>query len=283
MSKVLVTGATGKVGSEVVKQLAAKGVAVRAAAHHPEKAQELAGDNVEIVKFDYSDPTSVAAALEGVDKIFLMSPPFVADPIALEKALIDAAKQAGVKHAVKLSAAGVEYNDNAPLRIVEKYLEASGLPYTIVRPSWFFQNFITGQLENIRRGTIAIPAGEGKTGFIDTRDIAAVVVTAFTEEGHTNQAYTLTGSEALDHYQVTTILSKVLDKPVKYEPVTDEQFRATTTAEQWPTEAIETLSMLYGIVRAGQASGITPTVQTVLGRPPIRFEQFAYDYANLWQ
>ncbi len=275
--KILVTGATGKVGSEILKQLIAKGADVRAGFHHPEKANVT---GAEVVAFDYSNPATVEAALVGVNKLFLMSPGNNAEQ---ENRVTDLAKKAGVKHIVKLSAAGVEANDNSPLRIAEKHIEASGVAYTFLRPSWFSQNFSTGQLENIRAGEIRIPAGEGKTGFVDTRDIAAVAVAAFTEEGHANKAYIITGEKALDHFEVAAILSEAIGKEVRYEPITDEEFRAITTAQHWPQEIAETMSMLYGLVRNGWTSIVTNTVTEVLGRQPISFEQYAADHAEIWK
>jgi len=282
--KILVTGATGKVGSEVVKQLAAKGEAVRAGLHNPDKAADLGwGDKVEIVPFNFVQTATIEAALEGVDRVFLMSPPSQTDSLAMEKTVIDAAKKAGVGHIVKLSAAGVENSEEAPLRQAEKYLEASGIAYTHLRPSWFNQNFSTGQAASIKQGAFYIPAADGKTGFIDTRDIAAVGVAAFTQEGHANKAYTLTGSEALDHYQVADIISKATGREVKYMALSDEQFRATTTAEGWPPAVIEMMSQLYGMIRQGWTATVTPTVSQVLDRAPISFEQFAQDYASVWE
>ncbi len=282
-NKILVTGATGKVSSEVVKALLAKGEAVRAGAHHPAKAQELADLGAEVVHFDFSDPATVTAALEGVDRVFLMSPPFRPDALQLEKAVIDAAKQAGVKHIADLSAAGVENNPATPLRQTELYLEASGIPYTHIRPTWFSQNFSTGQAESIKQGAFYIPAAEGKAAFIDVRDIAAVAATALSEPGHENKAYVLTSSQALDHHEVAAHLSQAIGKDVKYVPITDEQFRATANAEHWPTDAIETMSALYSMVRQGWAAVVTDQVASVLGRPPITFAQFAQDHAEVWK
>jgi len=277
--KILVTGATGKVGGEILTQLIAKGVDVRAGFHHPEKA-DVAG--AEVVHFDYSDPATIEAALEGVTKLFLMAPP-AGNAAELENRVTDLAKKAGVKHIVKLSAAGVEGVDNNPLRIAEKHVEASGVPFTLLRPTWFSQNFSTGQLEAIRDGAIRIPAGDGKTAFVDTRDIAAVAVAAFTEDGHANKAYIITGGKALDHSEVAAIISKAIGKEVRYEAITDEEFRAITTAQHWPSDIAEMMSTLYSMIRQGWTTIVTNDVAEVLGRPPISFEQFAADHAEVWK
>ena len=279
--KILVTGATGKVGSEIVKQLATQHMAVRAGAHHPDETKAQTG--VEMVHFDYADAASIESALEGVEGLFFMSPPPQPGSDKMGQTVVDLAKQAGIKHIVKLSAAGVENNDAAPLRAAEKMVEASGIPYTHLRPSFFNQNFSTGQAESIKNGALYLPTGDGKTAFIDTRDIAAVAVAAFTAPTkHANKAYTLTGSQALDHYQVVEFISKVTGKEVKYVAMSDEDYRAMITAQGWPQPLIEMMSNLYGMVRQGWTEGITTNVTEVLGRAPITFEQFTRDYAQVW-
>jgi uncharacterized protein YbjT (DUF2867 family) len=281
-SKILVTGATGKVGSEIVRQLVAKGVPVRAGVHHPEKVNQRGWEGAEVVAFDYSDPAKITAALEGIDKVFLMSPPS-GDVYVLEKAFIDQAKEAGVNHIVKLSASLAGLDENSSLRKAEKLVEDSGVAYTHLRPSWFAQNFITGLVQDIRAGELAIPTGDGKVGYIDTRDIAAVAVAAFTEEGHTGKAYILTGPEAIDHAQAVEFISKATEKTVKYNPISEEQFRAKCAAQQWPEPVTDFMITLYGLIRNGYAAGVTNTVAEVLGRPPVSFGQFAKDYAAVWQ
>ena len=279
--KILVTGATGKVGSEIVKQMVAQHLEVRAGAHHPDKTKAPAG--VEVVHFDYADPASIKAALEGVEGLFFMSPPPQAESSQMAQTVVDLAKQAGVKHIVKLSAAGAESNETMQLRIDEKMVEASGIPYTHLRPSFFNQNFSTGQAQSIKQGAIYLPAGDGKTGFIDTRDIAAVAIAAFTNPAkHANKAYTLTGSEALDHYQVVELISKAAGKEIKYVAMSDEEYRAMANSQSWPQPVIELMSNLYGMVRQGWTAGLSSDVSAVLGREPITFAQYARDYAQVW-
>jgi uncharacterized protein YbjT (DUF2867 family) len=199
-----------------------------------------------------------------------------------ELGLLDLAKKAGIKHIVKLSAFGAASEEVSLHRLAEKRIEASGIPYTHLRPTWFNQNFSTAQVGGIRGGVLALPAGDGTAGFIDVRDIAAVAATVLTAPGHKNKAYTLTGSESLNHTQVAGYLSKALDREVKYIPLTDEAFRAAV-APFLPAFYIDILSDLYYRFKQNRESLITPTVAEVLGRPPIRFEQFALDYANVWK
>lgn len=274
---ILITTPNGKVGSEVVKALTAQGATVRVGAHSVEKAQQDF-PGTQVVPFDFENTESIKAALDGVSALYLAAPgDFGAAP---QIAVVDLAKAAGVKRIVRLSAIGVE-NGEGVLRDVERAVEASGLEWTILRPNWFFQNYATMYAAGVRDGVIAEPAEEGATSFIDARDIAAVAVKALTEDGHNGQGYTLTGSQALTRYQLADIITKVTDKPVKYLPLTDEQFRANV-AGVLPAHYVETMSYLFGIVRAGWTAATTDTVKQVLGRDPISFAQFAQDYRQVW-
>jgi uncharacterized protein YbjT (DUF2867 family) len=230
------------------------------------------------VRLDYGDPATLSAAVAGVDAVYLASPgDFPADP---EQRLVDAARAAGVKKLVKLSALGVE-NTDTPLRQVERHVEASGIPFTILRPSWFFQNFSTSSAGALREGTLAEPAGTRRTAFIDARDIAEVAAEALTRPGHDGKAYTLTGPELLDRAEIAATVARELGRPVKYLEVTDEQFRAAVKAFL-PPSYVEVLSTLYAGVRAGWYELKTDDVQRVLGRPPRSFAQFVKDHRAVW-
>lgn len=276
--KILVTTPTGKVGAEVAKQLVARGADLRLGAHSPDKVRK-AFPAVEAVRLDYADEASVRAAVAGVEAIYLASPGD--SPAEPEQRLLDLARAAGVRRAVKLSAHGVE-NGDSPLRQVEKHLEASGLEWTILRPNWFMQNFSTSQADAIRAGTLAEPAGDGRSAFIDTRDIAAVAVSALTGSGHAGKAYALSGPESLDRNAVAAQLSKAIGREVRYLPVTDEQFRAAVKGFLSPSYT-ELLSLLYGGTRQGWFDAVTDTVEKLLGRPPISFGRFAEDHKAVWR
>lgn len=277
---ILVTTPNGKVGHEVLKQLLAGGVSVRAGVHNPAKAEGLRALGAEVVHFDFADAASVNAALGGIERLYLAFPGTL--PFAQLKGVVDAAKAAGVRRIVQLSAKGVE-NSDVLLRQVEQYIEASGLEYTLLRPTWFFQNYNTGQREYIRQaGSIIEASADGRTSFIDTRDIAAVAVKALTEDGHHGKAYALTGAVAHSRDEVAAAISRATGKPVTYKALTDQEFRAQAAAEQWPVEVMETMSWLYGGVRAGWTQEAVPTVQELLGREPIGLERYAQDHREEW-
>ncbi len=274
---ILVTTPNGKVGSEVIHQLQTQGYAVRVGAHTVEKAR-AAFPTLEVVHFDFNNAESVRAALEGVDTVYLASPSEILEgPV---NAVVDIAKQVGVKRIVRLSAAGVEYG-NSPLRQVELHLEASGLEYTLLRPTWFMQNYSTMSADGVRQGTLYEPAADGQTAFIDTRDIASVAVAALTQSGHNGKAYTLTGPEALSRNDVVALLSSALGREIKYVPVGDEQLRQGMAGA--PQNLIELMSALYGYVRAGATATVTDEVHKVTGHAPIRFEQFVQDHLETWR
>jgi uncharacterized protein YbjT (DUF2867 family) len=219
-----------------------------------------------------------------VDRVFFIPKSGDAAPQGTLNPFIDAAKAAGVKHAVLVTAAGIEHVEEAGLRQVEVYLMASGIDYTILRPTWFMQNFSTGFLFPALKaqGAVFLPAGDGKTSFIDTRDIAAVAAVALTQPGHAGRAYTLTGGEALDYAEAVAILSRAAGRELRYVPITPEQFQQGLIANGFPEANAAFMAGLFEPVRAGYAAAISPAVEQVLGGAPTRLEKFARDYAHMW-
>jgi uncharacterized protein YbjT (DUF2867 family) len=285
---ILVTGATGNVGAEVVNQLLARGEPVRVAARNLDKArakaQSLGWDAAEFVLLDYHQPATMAPAFQGVDRLFLMATLELPDVKAAMLPMIDAARAAGVRHVAMHTGMGIDYDGSSSARQAEVYLEASGMGYTFLRPNWFMQNFNLFFLPDIKReGGITMPAGDGKISFIDIRDIAAVGVAALTEEGHHGKGYTLTGGQALDHHEVAAILSHVAEKSIAYTPLSEEAARAMWQAAGWPAGNIEVILQIFRPVRAGRAATIFPDVAEVLGRPATTFAQYAQDYAHIWR
>jgi len=198
--------------------------------------------------------------------------------------VIAAAKNTGVEHIVLISAFGVNPNEQAPLRIVEHLLVDSGVPYTILRPNFFMENFSQGSVSGTIKGQngIFVAAGDGKTTFISVRDIAASVVAAF-QTPLIGREFDLTGPEALDHSKVAKMIAAVSGRPVVYHAVTEEQMTAGLRAHGMPDSAISYLATLYGVVRAGYAAGITSDVETIIGRNPIDFKTFAESVATEWK
>ena len=176
-------------------------------------------------------------------------------------------------------------DENNPLRKVERYIEKSGVPYTFLRPSWFMQNFSSGFIAPmiLGMGGIFLPAADAKTSFIDARDIAAVGIAALTEPGHAGKAYALSGGQAFTYSEAAEILSRAAGKPIRYVPLSEEDFSGSLAAQGWQPEQIAMFTGLFQGVRQGWAAPISPDVAAVLGRPPITLEQFAQDHAAIWR
>ena len=283
--RILIIGATGRVGVELVRLLTEKGEAVRAATRSPSTASARLPYFAEAVEFDFDRPETFAPALKGVAKVFLMARPGDnhADKVAMP--FIDMAKKEGVRLIVNITAMGVEQDEFFTLRLLEKYVELSGIPYIHLRPNWFMQNFNSGpMLAEIRAtGGLHLPASDAKLSFIDVRDIAAVGLAALTEPRHAGNAFTLTGGEALDHYEVVGILSRTAGKEITYVPLSEEVACAALKRAGIAGDLIERWTKFYRIVRQGLCASITHDAESVLGRPTIAFEQYAKDHAASWK
>ena len=284
---ILITGATGTVGSEVVKQLSAKGenIIVKAAARSATDNTFENLNRVQVVQLDYDKPDSLAVALKGVDKLFLLTP-FQSNMVDLTSNLVSEAKKAEVKYIAKQSVMGADAEPGiTPGRLhrqAEKIIEESGIPFTFLRPNFFMQNFVNYYSNLIRsQGAFYIPAGDAKVSFVDVRDIAGVAVKSLINDNQQKgRAYNITGGEALSYGQAAEILSKAVGKKINYVNVTDQDARngmKDMSMDEW---TIKSMIELFEITRAGYVSEISPIVEQVTGNKPITFSQFANDYAG---
>lgn len=279
-SKILVLTATGTIGREVVRSLLASGASVRAATRDPAKAALPAG--VEAVAFSYDDRSTWAAAFAGVDAVFLAYPAFRTDEVELGVALLDAARAAGVRRVVKLSAIGVENNPASGHRQVELAIEASGLEWVHIRPNFFAENFVEFYGGTIQQdGAIYLPAGQGKTSFVSAADVGAVAARALLGAA-TGTGLTVTGPEALDHDEIAAQIAAATGKEVRYVDLSPEAHIQAMQQFGAPALMIETMSMLYGFVRQGWVGGVSPTVEQITGRPAQRFADWASQNAGAW-
>lgn len=280
MAEILVTGATGKTGSRVSRQLAARGVTVRAAARTP----GAAGAGIVPVAFDWDDPATHGAAVDGASAAYLIPPALRLDYVPLMTAFLDRLAAAGVARAVFLSARGADASDDIPLRQVELALASSGLQYSIIRPSWFDQNFTEGFVyPGIRQhGVVAVPAGSGKVPFIDAEDIAAVVAETLTGDGHHCQAYDLSGPETLSWAEATEAVAKASGRDIAYLDMEPAEWEAAAIAMGVPPDYAGFLSFLFSAIRQGYDDFLTDGVQRVLGRQPRRFVDWAQDHGAAW-
>lgn len=286
---ILITTPGGKVGHELVQQLTEQQCEIRLASHNPDRIRSIF-PAAEVIAAEIDDPSRLERALEGVDALFLASPGvLVSDDKALTPAelWVRAAQRTGVQRLVRLSAAGVEYSEGQ-LRQIEQLVEGSGVDWTLLRPNWFMQNYSTPSTSSmnaaaVRQGILREPAGDARTSYIDTRDIAAVAVQALTQDGHSGQAYTLTGAEALSRHEVAAIFARVLGREVTYQATGEAEMRADMRAAGANEAYVETMSSLYGLACDGATEGLTDTVQRLTGQTPRSFEKFVRDHAALWR
>ncbi len=278
----LVTAATGTVGREVVRQLLARGVQVRAGGRAPSKPAFLGC--VDYIAFDFYQPQTTALAFKGIQRAFLLTP-LDERMVDIGRGLVEQAKAWGVEHIVRLSVMGAGSFPSTELarvhRTVEEAIEASGLQYTFLRPNAFMQNYLTAFGESIRlEGLLAMPQGHGAVSVIDVRDVAAVAVAALTDARHQGQSYELTGPEALSNNDVVQILSELTHRPIRYVDTSEMEARKMLLSQGVSGWLVKVLLELYAISRQGMAAGVSSAVQEVLGRSPINFRQFATDYAD---
>ncbi len=274
---ILVTGASGTVGSEVVKALGGTGAKVRAGSRT--RPQNIPS-GVESVGLDFDVQEEVAAALMGVETVFLLS-----NMVEPEKKVVDEAKRAGVKRIVKLSvngAADEAFTFAKWHRGVERYIEKSGLAWTFLRPSGFMQNFFNYMGDTIRKQS-AFYTSTGTSGsgaHIDARDIGAAAARVLTGTGHEGKAYELTGPRAISYDEAARILSQAVGREIKHVAITGEHMKKEMMAMGMPEVYVDALVDLDRAYSTGTLKQVTPTVKQLTGREPITFEQFAKDYAG---
>ena len=279
---ILLTGATGKTGSETAKALAARGVKARALVRNAEKGAALAALGHEVVTGDVTDAGAVQRALAGVDKLLLLLPNGQ-QQLALEKQVVDLARAAGVRHVVKMSSMEAVANATAPIPQVhwasEEYIRASGLAWTMIKPNFFMQNFL-GSAKSIKENkSFSLPMGDGKTAMADARDIGAATAEALAGKGHDGKSYEITGPEVLSFHDAAARFSEVLGTKITYVPADPEVYLGIlkrVLPNEWHANAV---SKLFGEI----ASGVCPPHMTdafskLTGRAPISLAQFVRDH-----
>ena len=277
MSRTLVIGANGTVGSELVRLLRAAGHDVLKATSRP------VTDPATEVHLNLVTRAGLDTALQGVSKVFMLSPPGYTNQDELLNPVVDAAKAQGVQKIVLMTAMGANADENAPLRKAEVHLENSGLAYNIIRPNWFMQNFNTFWIQGIlEHGKIFLPVGAAKGSFIDARDISTVAARLLSTDAFDRRDFDLTGGVAMDHDAVAAILSKVTGQTITYQDIPESDMRGALLQAGLPPAYAEFLLLILGFFKAGYAERTTDAVQMLLGRSPITLEQYATDYRSAW-
>jgi uncharacterized protein YbjT (DUF2867 family) len=280
---ILITGATGNIGSALIQQFTAAGIPVRALVRSPEKAKQIETDNVEIAIGDFSQPEQLKSALQGVKKLFLLSSLEPQMP-QLQQQAIQIAKQMDVEHVVKLSVEGADPQSTLSVNRwhgeVEEYLEASGLAWTNLRPGYFMQNLLMSTA-TIKTQNSFFTVRDEMTAAIDARDIAAVAFETLTQAGHEQQSYHLTGAEILSFSDMLQQLGQIIGRKLQLVQLTPADYRQGMASAGLPEWLLD--SLMEMVSASPRTPLVADTVSVITKRSPILFQQFAADYAAVFR
>lgn len=286
-TNLLITGATGSVGTQLVNTLVNMNVSFRALVRNNDQGDLMAHlPQTEIAVGDLSDSDSLVQALKGIEKAFLLTNSSEqAEELQLN--FVNAAYKAGVKHIVKLSQLAA--NENSPVRflryhaVVENRIKELGMNYTFLRPNLFMQGLIAFGHSIKYEGKFYGSLGNAAVSAVDIRDIAEVAAKVLTENGHENKIYNITGEESLTHFQMAEILSRILKTEISYVDLNSEQMHGVLTVAGFPKWQIGGLIEDYAHYARGEASEISNTVHHITGKPAIGFEQFVHDHLKFFK
>ena len=278
---ILVTGATGNIGSHLVKELRQNEHRILAATS---SASEDGKD--EKVYLDFADRKSLVAAFKQADTVFLLFP-MVAQMVDFAKNAVEAAKEAGVQTLVRSSGAGADGKAGFLMPKVQGTIDDlivnSGIPYVITQPASFMQNFVNFFAQDIKNGNVYLPVGEGKMAWIDVRDIAKANAGILADPTpYLNSKIMLSGAENLSYPEALGIISKVIGKKIQFVDAPEEAAIAAMAQMGMPQFTIDMTSSLNQIIKAGYAEGTSSSVKEITGQAPISFEQFTQDYKQAW-
>jgi uncharacterized protein YbjT (DUF2867 family) len=283
---ILVTGATGNNGLEILKRLAARNVQVRAMVRNRDRANAISAlPNVEIVKGDFDRPEMLLSVLAGVERAFLLTNSSERAE-AQQLAFVNAAQQSGVKHIVKLSQFAADAR--SPVRFlryhaaVETAIQATAMTYTFLRPNLFMQGLLNFRSTIASQNAFYAAIGEAKVSAVDVRDIADVAVVALTETGHEKKIYDLTGPQALTHTEMAERLSAAIARQIAFVDISPETMRNTLLDVGFPVWQADGLMEDYAHYRRNEAAAISSGVRDATGKNPRSFEEFARDYTKMF-
>lgn len=287
MTTILVTGATGTVGAQVVHRLRKSGATERAFVRRPADAARILGNvdlgDVDLVRGDFDDAASVRRAVAGADRVFLTAPDGP-DKVARERAVIDAAAAAGVELVVKLSALHADPDSPLPAfawhGAVEQHLHASGLPAVVLRPSFFMTNLLMVAGGVADTGTLYAPTGGAPVAMIDPEDVAAVAAVSLLDGRPAGAPLQLTGPDPVTFGDVAAALTRAVRRPVSYVDLTAEQARPRFEGAGLPEWMQRHLAGVFDLIRAGAFADATATVHEVTGQQAGGISRFADNHAH---
>lgn len=280
---ILIIGATGSVGLEIAKRLSESNKNVKIAVRDPARAKRVKLGNTDLVKFDYYDESSFNSAIKDIKKLVLVSPPSHLNLLDQVKKVINIAVDNGVELIVNISALSAETEQEKPMKEIEDYIKSSNINYVILRPNCYMQNF-KDLFKNliIEEGQLTIPAGNNKVCFVDIRDVADCAIEALKNGNLVNNTYTLTGEQSINMHVVAYLFSEKLNKEVEYNDISEHEFESMLKYAGWPASSIEGTLQLCNHVKSGVTNVKSNDIKTILGRNPIKFEQFISDYSDVW-
>jgi uncharacterized protein YbjT (DUF2867 family) len=283
MNRILVTGATGHIGSELVERLKQRGDDF--AVMTSKAGREVPG--VLTVSGDFKDPASLKRAFSGFDTLFLLLP-LVPGKLELARNAVDAARAAGIRHIVRSSGAGADVNSPISLArlqgSIDQLIVDSGIAHTFLRPSGFMQNLVNYSAGQIKAGTLYAPHGDGAQSLIDVRDIADCAAAVLANPAaHAGKAYTLTGGEAFNNAQQLALISQAIGRPVNYVDVPESAATEAMKGMGMPEVLVDWFTSLNRVVKQGYAAGITDDVQRLTGHAPRRLADFVAENADAWR
>jgi uncharacterized protein YbjT (DUF2867 family) len=285
---IVVTGATGTIGTLVVRLLISRGIDARVMARDPAKARSLFGPDAQVVAGDFTDASSLERAFNGANAVFVLSSPAQAIP-ANDAAALAAARRSGVARAVKMSSLGVDEPASVNLASTrwhgpgEAALRASGLEFTILRPAGFDSNALAWRASILAGTPIEIMTGPGKHPFVDPRDVAEVAVHALTRDALVNRTLTLTGPEALTARQQLDFIERVIGRSISSVDLSLETFAERMRSRGIPDDVVASATAGQAFVRGGGSSTVFADLPQALGRPARSFAEWAEAHATAFR
>jgi uncharacterized protein YbjT (DUF2867 family) len=283
---ILVTGATSAVGNAVIEELLARKIPVRAFVHQPSAAERLETQGAEAVVGDITERASAQKALQGIERVYLISPN-TEQLFAIEQLWAEEARKARIHYVAKQSEIGADPQSFSPLLQnhgrAEEAIRASGVPYSILRTLYFMQNFGPMYAQSIiTSGMIFAPLANARISYVDARDVGAVAAHLLTEEGHQNQEYEVTGPEALPCGQLAEIFSTLLEVPVRYTAISDNEAQQALLKRYsaWTAHAVLTLLQFY---RQGGGASVTRVIEEVTAHKPCTVVTYLTEHRQTFQ
>jgi len=274
---ILIIGSTGNIGKHVVSYLKTQNIPFKEGLYQPKVMSESK------VSFDFLEPKTFSYALKDVTKVFFVRPPQLGNPKDIYP-FLDYCKTHRIEQVVFVSLLGVEKNPIPPHAKIERYMRKNHLPFTFIRPSFFMENLIHPHGRDIKeRNQIIVPAMKSKTSFIAAKDIGHVCAEVLIHtKNHLNQAYTITGPEALNYEEVATTFSKHLNKKITYTNPSMKTYQKHMESLGFDQGYVKVTKLLYMMTRLGTAKKVTDQVEQLLKRKPMRLDDFIIENKEIW-